>query len=87
MQWNKTSDKLPTTEIGEQVDVIMWSPTWATWMKGVFEYWPDGGPEWGQYDPFSDNHEVMGEPYPEYWCAVELPLLEHESSVDNGNKL
>ena len=43
MKWNKTSDKLPTTETGEQVDVIMWSPTWATWMKGVFEYWPDGG--------------------------------------------
>lgn len=77
MEWIKTIDKLPTSHVGEQVDVIMWSPGWATWIKGLMTYWPDK-PEWGQYNNYTDRFEDMCDPYPEYWCTVILPFLKED---------
>jgi hypothetical protein len=51
----------------------MWSPEWATWLKGMFTFWRDEPPEWSLYNQQTDRYEEMGNPLPEYWCAPVLP--------------
>ena len=74
--WHKTSDRLPTTEIGGQVDVLMWSPGWGTWLKGVFTFWPEKS-EWLRYDQQIKRYHGEQEA-PEYWCA---PVVDEETML------
>ena len=72
--WKRTWAELPCP-VGEQVDVLMWSPHWATWIHGMFTHFPagDGGtPEWACYDANNDKFYDWPEP-PEWWAAVHTP--------------
>jgi len=80
-KWIKFEDRLPSTEIGAQIDILVYNPIWSCWHKGLFTYFSDGwdvaGYNWkkGKWD-----HELLpdcayGEEFkPIYWLIVtELP--------------
>lgn len=72
--WHKTSEQLPTCDKDGQVEVIMWSPGWATWLKGMYSAWLDGHERWATCDSESGRLESV-DPLmvPEYWLAPGLP--------------
>ena len=72
--WVKTADRLPG-EPGEQVDILMWSPEWATWLKGMVTRWEDGKCEWAIYNQQDDRY-LEWEHVPEFWLAPILPNVE-----------
>ena len=75
MNWIETSEKLPC-EIGEQCEVIMWSPGWATWLKGLYTRFLDGTSEWCVSDQQED--EVCDLPEaPEYWMHISLDEIKY----------
>ena len=69
--WNKTSEISPTSIPGNQVDVILWSEGWATWMKGMFTNWPDF-PQWSFYNLEEDRY-YDSDLIPDYWMLIETP--------------
>lgn len=72
MTWIKTSEKPPTAkEAGQQLDVLMWSPEWATFMRGMVTLFQDGL-EWAVYDQQNDKYYTW-DFSPEYYMIVELP--------------
>lgn len=68
--WVKTADRLPC-EVGEQSDIMMWSPEWATWLKGMVTRWADGC-EWAIYNQQDDRY-IEWEHVPEFWMSPILP--------------
>jgi len=68
--WVKTADKLPG-QIGDQVDVLMWSPEWATWLKGMVTRWEDEC-EWSIYNQQDDRYHDWHYP-PAFWMSPILP--------------
>jgi hypothetical protein len=72
--WVRTADRLPGEpgEPGEQTDVIMWSPEWATWLKGMTTRWMDGSCEWAIYNQQDDRYHDWEYP-PEFWMSPILP--------------
>ena len=86
--WHHVSDRIPTREVCSQVDVIMWSPEWATWLKGNFTFWSEDEQEWSIYNQFTDRYEVMGPPFPLYWCEPIPPGQTGKShDVSHGKPL
>lgn len=65
--WVRTADRLPGSpdEIGNQTDVLMWSPGWATWLKGMCTRWGDET-TWSLHDQMNDRYELF-EVVPEFW--------------------
>jgi len=82
--WVRTSDRLPG-EIGDQADVLMWSPEWATWLKGLVTRWTDGSCEWAIYNQQDDRYHEWEYP-PEFWMAPILPNNKDQAQPDNQNK-
>ena len=78
--WVKTSDRLPG-EPGEQTDILMWSPEWATWMKGMVTRWMDGSCEWAIYNQQDDRYHEWEYP-PEFWMSPILPNVNVLASAD-----
>jgi hypothetical protein len=72
--WVRTSDRLPG-EPGEQTDILMWSPEWATWLKGMLTRWMDGSCEWAIYNQQDDRYHEWEYP-PEFWMSPILPNAE-----------
>lgn len=70
--WTATTDRLPTTAVGDQVDVLMWSPEWTTWLKGMFTMWNENWQEWSVYDQQNDRYYELGW-IPEFWATVTTP--------------
>jgi hypothetical protein len=68
--WARTAERLPG-QIGDQVDVLMWSPEWATWLKGMVTRWPDGC-EWEIYNQQDDRYHEWHH-VPEFWMFPILP--------------
>ena len=69
--WIRTKDKLPCS-VNEQVDLLMWSPGWATWLPGMFTHYHDGG-TWSLY--LTDNDKFKEWLHiPEWYCLIETPL-------------
>jgi hypothetical protein len=68
--WVKTKDELPC-KVGEQVDILMWSPHWATWQHGMCTVWEDEV-DWACYDASNDKFFDFDEP--EYWMLIETPI-------------
>lgn len=62
--WNKTADCIPTATPGEQIEVLMWSPQWATWLKGLYTH--GVAQEWALYNQQDDRYEDFPE-LPEFW--------------------
>ena len=76
MNWIKTSEKLPC-EIGEQCEVIMWSPGWATWLKCSCIIFMNGSVDWKIFD--QQNGEDFDCPEtPEYWMHISLDTIKHQ---------
>ena len=69
--WVRTADRLPC-EAGEQANILMWSPGWATWLKGMATRWRDGSCEWAIYNQQQDRYHQW-EHQPEFWMAPILP--------------
>jgi len=74
LSWVKTSDSLPGIA-DEQCGVLMWSPGWATWLKGMITRWADGSAEWSIYDQQNDRYYECEYP-PEYWLCPYEPNAE-----------
>lgn len=72
LAWVATADRLPG-KIGDQIDVLMWSPHWATWLKGTVIRWGTG-PEWAIYDQLEDRYYDWEEA-PEFWMVPSLPTF------------
>jgi hypothetical protein len=69
--WIKTSDRLPGN-VGDQLDILMWSPEWSTWLKGMVTIWEERC-EWAIYDWQNDRYYEW--PYaPEFWMSPILPM-------------
>jgi hypothetical protein len=77
--WVRTADKLPG-QIGDQVNVLMWSPEWATWLKGMVTRWEDEC-EWSIYNQQDDRYHDWHYP-PEFWMSPILPNAE----VSHGDR-
>jgi hypothetical protein len=75
-QWNKTSERLPAdaTDLTGvfQINVVMWSDGWGSWLKGVFTSCGKGRYEWADYDQKKDRLYTLDSP-PEYWMAIDTP--------------
>ena len=69
--WIETALELPGKQ-GEQTDVIMYSPEWATWIKGMVTRWENDELEWSVYDQQNDKYLVWSRP-PKYWMRPVLP--------------
>lgn len=79
--WVRTTDRLPCLP-GEQADILMWSPEWATWLKGLVTVWGAGIAEWAMYDQQNDRYHAF-EHVPEYWMRVSTaPLAWREEPPD-----
>ncbi len=74
--WVRTSDRLPG-ELGEQTDILMWSPEWATWLKGMVTRCMDGTCEWDIYDQQEDRYHKWEYP-PEFWMSPIMPTDQVE---------
>lgn len=73
--WVRTSEKPPCKGFGEQKHILMWSPQWATWMRGMYTCWgPEKQPEWAMYNPVDDRFYDCPEA-PEWWCEIEMPNI------------
>ena len=78
--WIRTADQLPG-EIGGQVDIIMWSPEWATWLKGMVTRWSEEDCEWAIYNQQDDRYHEW--PYvPEFWMSPILPNAKRIRATD-----
>ena len=78
--WVRTADKLPG-QVGDQVDVLMWSPEWATWLKGMVNRWEDEC-EWSIYNQQDDRYHEWPYP-PEFWMS---PILPNDESIHPESK-
>ena len=74
--WIAVADKLPG-QVGDQVDVLMWSPEWATWLKGMVTRWEDEC-EWAIYNQQDDRYHEWPYP-PEFWMSPILPNAKVEA--------
>jgi hypothetical protein len=79
--WVRTAERLPG-KIGEQVDVLMWSPEWATWLKGMVTRWEDEC-EWAIYNQQDDRYHEW-EHVPEFWMSPILPNAGRVASADEN---
>lgn len=78
MVWQKVSDKLPTTKLGEQVDVYFVSPGWATGIRGMFTYYGEeiskkcstSEYEWAEYDQQNDKFYTWEHEEPTYYFII-----------------
>jgi hypothetical protein len=77
--WVRTADRLPG-KAGEQSDILMWSPEWATWLKGMVTQWADGSCEWAIYNQQDDQYHEWDHP-PEFWCSPSLPNTPETDSL------
>lgn len=77
--WVRTANRLPG-EPGEQTDVLMWSPEWATWLKGMVTRWMDGTCEWSIYNQQDDRYHEWEYP-PEFWMCPILPNAIGETTT------
>jgi hypothetical protein len=82
--WVKTSDRLPG-EPGEQTEILMWSPEWATWLKGMVTRWADESCEWSIYNQQDDRHHEW-EYTPEFWMSPILPNDKAHLTGEKGSK-
>ena len=91
--WKETAKSLPTATPGEQVEVLMWSPQWATWLKGLYTHLGDTQ-EWALYNQQEDRYEVFAElpmfwmrPWPEMFSNLpEIALVADERTNQIINK-
>lgn len=79
--WVRTVDMLPG-EPGEQADVLMWSPEWATWLKGMVTRWENDACEWAIYNQQDDRYHEW-EHVPEFWMS---PILPNSESIHPESK-
>lgn len=79
--WVRTVDMLPG-EPGEQADVLMWSPEWATWLKGMVTRWENDACEWAIYNQQDDRYHEW-EHVPEFWMSPILPNAERIHGANN----
>ena len=78
--WVRTADRLPGANAGDQTNVLMWSPEWATWLKGMVTLL-DGNTscEWSLYDQENDRYHVW-EHIPEFWLSPSLPNVKEHAT-------
>jgi len=76
MDWKKTREQLPTTEVCGQIKVLMFTHGWAFPIYGLYTHLANGG-EWSELDQLSGRYvEFEGATEPEFWVAVTTPSNE-----------
>lgn len=74
-KWTRFTERQPLSE-PDQVDVFWYSPGWATFMRGVFTKFVDGGHDWLEYDAMRDKFVEWKRGDPVYWMLAPVPTEE-----------
>lgn len=70
--WKKFKDELPTTEPGEQIDILFGHPDWATYMRGIYSHYPDEPlhERISEYKSDIDKFHIWESQMPTHWMKL-----------------
>ena len=80
IRWNRTSERLPSTDPDKQVKVLFYSPGWATPFMGMYQHLPEEypaeyGARWSEYSSYNDRYVDFLCKEPTFWAYLEYDHL------------